>query len=253
MYEFHELAAIVPLSSEKELEALKYDISVNGQIEKAIVWQNKIIDGRNRSMACKALGIDLKVEILDDNMPYEEVFSLVMSKNNRRSLSPTQKAISAFNSYKELKQLKKRATVPSVAMMWGISSSVLDAVIFIAKHQPEYIDILFNGNKVKVGNVATGEFVTTNSIVTLYRVVRSNIKNGIVPHSEYVTKTRNHSDAEFVNEQAYEWFVENSSLIKDDSRKLESILVEYANMRFGSTQYKKMVGVNPNHNNVPIS
>ena len=235
MYEFHEFAAIVPLSSEKELEALTYDISINGQIDKALVWQNKIIDGRNRSIACNNLGLELKVEILPDEMTYNEIFNLVMSKNNRRSLSPTQKAISAYNSYKEMKRTNKRVSTTLIAKMWGISDSLLEATIFISKHQPDYIDILFNGNKVKVGNVESGEVITTNSIVTLSRVIRSNIKNGIVIHRDYSKYKGYHSGEDFVNEEAYEWFVQNHGIIKDDSAKLDGVLVDYANMKFSKS------------------
>jgi hypothetical protein len=230
MYEFHELAAIVPLSSEKELEALTYDISINGQIEKALVWQNKIIDGRNRSIACNNLGLELKVEILPDEMTYEEIFNLVMSKNNRRSLSPTQKAISAYNSYKEMKRINKRVSTSIISKMWGISDSLLEAVIFTAKYHPEYIDILFKGNKVKVGDVVSGEFITTSSIAILSRIIRSNIKNGVVVTNDYSPKSKNHANFSFVNEEAYEWYMQNHGLISYDES-----LNALANMQFSKS------------------
>jgi hypothetical protein len=233
MYEFHDLAAIVPLSSNKEIQSLTYDISVNGQIEKALVWQNKIIDGRNRSIACKNLGLELKVEILPDEMTYDEVLNLVISKNIRRSLSTTQKAISAYNAYKKMKQDSKKISTSQIANNWGISNSALEAVIFVSKNQPEYIDILFNGNKVRVANAVNGEVVTTNSIVTLSRIIRSNIKNGIVIHREFNTYQNSQSSEGFVNNEAYEWYVQNHGLIKDNSAKIDEILREHANMKFG--------------------
>jgi len=233
MYEFHDLAAIVPLSSNKEIQSLTYDISVNGQIEKALVWQNKIIDGRNRSIACNNLGLELKVEILPDAMTYDEVLNLVISKNIRRSLSTTQKAISAYNAYKKMKQDSKKISTSQIANNWGISNSALEAVIFVSKNQPEYIDILFNGNKVRVANAVNGEVVTTNSIVTLSRIIRSNIKNGIVIHREFNTYQNSQSSEGFVNNEAYEWYVQNHGLIKDNSAKIDEILREHANMKFG--------------------
>jgi hypothetical protein len=233
MYEFHDLAAIVPLSSNKEIQSLTYDISVNGQIEKALVWQNKIIDGRNRSIACNNLGLELKVEILPDAMTYDEVLNLVISKNIRRSLSTTQKAISAYNAYKKMKQDSKKISTSQIANNWGISNSALEAVIFVSKNQPEYIDILFNGNKVRVANAVNGEVITTNSIVTLSRIIRSNIKNGIVIHREFNTYQNSQSSEGFVNNEAYEWYVQNHGLIKDNSAKIDEILREHANMKFG--------------------
>jgi hypothetical protein len=235
MYEFHELANIVPLSSKKELEALTYDISVNGQIEKALVWQSKIIDGRNRSIACENLGLELKVEILPDEMTYEEIFNLVMSKNNRRSLSPTQKAISAYNSYKETKRIHKKMTTSLIAKMWGISETSLESVIFIVKHQPDFVDALFDGNKVKIADISTGEIVTTTSINRLATIIRSNIKNGIVVENDHSAKPKNYTNFSFVNEEAYEWYIHTYSLLKNDEDKVNGIVVEYANMKFGGT------------------
>ena len=57
--EFHEVANIFPMMQGDEFDALKADIDANGLREP--VWlhpDGRIIDGRNRYLACCELGIE---------------------------------------------------------------------------------------------------------------------------------------------------------------------------------------------------
>jgi ParB-like chromosome segregation protein Spo0J len=49
---FHDDAALFPLMEEEELRALADDILAHGQRNPARRHQGKIIDGRNRVLAC---------------------------------------------------------------------------------------------------------------------------------------------------------------------------------------------------------
>jgi len=60
-YLFHELSSYLPLLEGEDFDALVEDIKQFGQIEPAILYDGKILDGRNRYRACKKLGIELKV------------------------------------------------------------------------------------------------------------------------------------------------------------------------------------------------
>jgi ParB-like chromosome segregation protein Spo0J len=56
-YPFHRLAAIFPLLNGAEFDALVDDIKAHGQREPIVLYQEQVLDGRNRVRACKAAGI----------------------------------------------------------------------------------------------------------------------------------------------------------------------------------------------------
>lgn len=55
--EFHEVASIFPMMSAEEFKALKASILKNGQRVPIYTHEGKIVDGRNRYMACLELGV----------------------------------------------------------------------------------------------------------------------------------------------------------------------------------------------------
>lgn len=61
VYLFHETSSYLPLLEDEEFDALVEDIREFGQVESAILYEGKILDGRNRYRACKKLGIELQV------------------------------------------------------------------------------------------------------------------------------------------------------------------------------------------------
>ena len=60
-YLFHEISSYLPLLEGEEFDALVEDIKEFGQIELAVLYEGKILDGRNRYRVCKQLGIELQV------------------------------------------------------------------------------------------------------------------------------------------------------------------------------------------------
>ena len=57
--ESHKFADIFPMIEGDGLENLKQDIKEHGQLEPVILFEDKILDGRNRYRACKELGLQL--------------------------------------------------------------------------------------------------------------------------------------------------------------------------------------------------
>jgi hypothetical protein len=53
---FHPVAAIFPMMEKIEFEILKADIQKHGQLEPIWTHDGKIIDGRNRYLACQGIG-----------------------------------------------------------------------------------------------------------------------------------------------------------------------------------------------------
>lgn len=91
---FHPIADIFPLMNDEELRQLTADIEMHGQREKIIVFDNRIIDGRNRFLACERLGIETEVFIYEGDE--SRILDFVVSLNlHRRHLSESQRALVA--------------------------------------------------------------------------------------------------------------------------------------------------------------
>jgi hypothetical protein len=91
-YEFHEYANIFPMLEGKDLEALRTDMDANGQINRIILYQGKILDGRNRYRVCGMLGIEPDIIVY----PGDDPLGLVLSQNLlRRHLDASQRSMVA--------------------------------------------------------------------------------------------------------------------------------------------------------------
>ena len=100
---FHEAANIFPLLTGDEYEALKQDIKDNGQLEPIWIYDNQIIDGRNRYRACIDLEIEPIYKIVDWEV--ESLIGLVVSLNvKRRNLKKGQLAACAVEALPELEE-----------------------------------------------------------------------------------------------------------------------------------------------------
>jgi ParB-like chromosome segregation protein Spo0J len=92
-YTDHSLANIFPPLGKDEFEALKADIQTNGQREPISIFQSQVLDGRHRYRACKALGLEPKINRLD---PKTDPVAFVISANlRRRHLTTAQRAMAA--------------------------------------------------------------------------------------------------------------------------------------------------------------
>jgi hypothetical protein len=59
--EFHPLAEVFPLMEGSEFDAFVADIKANGLREPILLYDGKILDGRNRARACAEAGIAARV------------------------------------------------------------------------------------------------------------------------------------------------------------------------------------------------
>lgn len=92
MPEFHELANVFPLISESEIEALAADIQTNGLHHSITLYQGKILDGRNRFLACELAEVKPSYTEYTGNDP----IAFVISENiSRRHLDESQRAMCA--------------------------------------------------------------------------------------------------------------------------------------------------------------
>lgn len=90
--EFHPIADIFPLMEGAEFDAFVADIKTNTVRDPVVLYQKKILDGRNRYRACVTLGIEVPTIDLTEGEPV----AYVISKNvHRRHLSDASRAVVA--------------------------------------------------------------------------------------------------------------------------------------------------------------
>jgi phage N-6-adenine-methyltransferase len=111
--QWHEAASVLPLLAPEEMKELADDISANGLLNPVILHEGKVLDGRNRAIACKMAGIDVKVDYWKKNGI--SPMSWVVSQNlKRRHLTKSQLAICAAKAEpvyaKEAKERQRTST-----------------------------------------------------------------------------------------------------------------------------------------------
>jgi hypothetical protein len=93
--EFHPLAGIFPLLDDAESQSLRADIAANGLRNPIVLYQGKILDGRNRYRECRNAQIEITdsmIETYEGDDPLGFVVSLNVM---RRHLTVGQRAMAA--------------------------------------------------------------------------------------------------------------------------------------------------------------
>ena len=151
--------------TDEELQELADDISIKGQLDDITLYQGKILDGRNRYLACPMAGVEPRFSEWDGKgSPLEWVISVNMV---RRHLTSSQKAVIALDLLplleKEAKHrqrrsegrgkkvAKKLATLNGkatsiAARMAKTNSAYVEAVKSIGKQAPELLAKIRSGH-----------------------------------------------------------------------------------------------------------
>jgi ParB-like chromosome segregation protein Spo0J len=90
-YEFHPLANVFPLLEGGEFNTMIEDIKAHGLNELIVLYEGKILDGRNRYRACISAGVEPRYREMDFSS-YAEAAAYVISANiHRRHLTAEQR------------------------------------------------------------------------------------------------------------------------------------------------------------------
>jgi hypothetical protein len=88
--DFHPLANIFPLMQGDEFDELVGDIKRRGLYESIVIFEGKIIDGRNRALACEKAGVEPRYKEFEGKP--DEIGRYIISANIlRRHLKPSER------------------------------------------------------------------------------------------------------------------------------------------------------------------
>lgn len=88
--EFHPIANIFPMMTPAEHERLKESIEKHGLQEPILIYEDKILDGRNRYKACQELGIHCLQDDYESMHDLDPVDFVMAVNRDRRHLTPSQ-------------------------------------------------------------------------------------------------------------------------------------------------------------------
>lgn len=170
MIEFHPAAEIFPLMSEEELSKLVENIKDHGLIEPILVYEGKIIDGRNRYRASREAGVEPRYE--EAELKEQTPIEFVLSKNlHRRHLTAPQRAALAIDLLPKLTEeaeLRRRwlgkpsegeyledtnnrgSAALKAAELVGLGHSTVEKTIAIQKRDPKVIEKMRSGEITSV-------------------------------------------------------------------------------------------------------
>lgn len=150
---FHPLADVLPLIEGTEFDQLVASVKVNGLRDPIIIFEGKILDGRNRYRACLKAGVEPHTENFSGGDP---VLFVIDRNLHRRHLTTGQKAMAAEQfatllngqTWTKLARSQERArTRDEVAKLAGVGiTAITDAKI-----------IKRNGTAEEVAAVAKGK------------------------------------------------------------------------------------------------
>jgi len=89
---FHPISGLFPLMNRNAFADLVKDVKANGLMEPAVLYDGKILDGRNRYRACARAGVECKFQTYNGSDPVSFVVSLNL---RRRHLTASQRRMVA--------------------------------------------------------------------------------------------------------------------------------------------------------------
>ncbi len=146
----HKYCALLPPMIADEFQMLKADIKEHGLLESIVVYEQSILDGRHRYVICKELEIN-PAYIQFESLGYNgSALDFVISKNQRRNLTPDQKAMLADNvaNLKDGERqvlTNEKVTLSEALKSTGASKGQVGKLRKIKKDNPMVIERIASG------------------------------------------------------------------------------------------------------------
>ena len=121
---FHPFADIFPMMDEAALAELAADIKAESQREPIHLWQDQIIDGRNRYAACKLAGVEPIFKKIEFPGGDAEALAYVVSRNLKRRHLNAQQRADTIRKMRALPQWREASNV-AIAKLIGVSEAVI--------------------------------------------------------------------------------------------------------------------------------
>jgi hypothetical protein len=165
----HDYAKIFPALEGEEFEAFCKDVKEKGLENPIVLFEDKILDGRNRAKACDKVGVKPKYEVYRGNDP----LGFVISQNvQRRHLKPSQLGLIALELEKQFAAEEKpkggrgktgglgttsfeRKSRVRAAKALSISETTVQRAKRVVKDAPEYVPAIKAGRMTVVEALQT--------------------------------------------------------------------------------------------------
>lgn len=108
-YEVHPACSILPMMPAAALEELAEDIKRHGQQQPVVLFEGKVLDGRNRLKACELAGVEPEVREWRGDDPMRWVLSLNF---HRRHLTEDQKSVVGARAEQLIAERARRVEAP---------------------------------------------------------------------------------------------------------------------------------------------
>jgi hypothetical protein len=155
---WHEAANLFPVMEQEDLDSLAADIKLNGLNNPITMLNGKVLDGRNRALACKVTGVIPAVSEYQGESPVRWVFS---QNAKRRSLNKSQIALIVVQCGELMEKLSAEAkarqcagvvaqlpqgrTRDTIGRTFGVSGRYLQRAKSVLKMKPEIVEMVRTG------------------------------------------------------------------------------------------------------------
>jgi len=147
----HKYCALLPRMMAEEYQMLKTDIQAHGLLEPIVTYEDSILDGRHRYNICKELAVQ-PVYVEFESLGYNgSPLDFVISKHQRRNLTPDQKAVLADKiaglKHGEHQSLTNETlvTLSEALISTGASKGQVGKLRKIKKDNPKVIELIESG------------------------------------------------------------------------------------------------------------
>lgn len=163
-YEFHPIANAFPLIEGAEFDELVADVKTNGVREQVVLYEGKILDGRNRYRAADKAKCEPSYRNFEKHIDGDSPYAFVISANlRRRHMNESQRAMTAA----ELIRLSTAdggqgeqictppPTVGDVAKALNVSKRSVDSAKAVTQNAPKAVVDAVKSGDVKVSDAAS--------------------------------------------------------------------------------------------------